>query len=174
MSNSELIISVITLVACAIVMVTIGGIITGEYADLNRYSSANCSGIDNTFIGNTLGYYHCHGYVDIYYNGSIVGSAKLENPPYNYLIIKVTESECNTWLSSLTDDKFHTCYVDNMYSTNANGYTNLQSVTGYIAMMVIGGIILAIGVLVVIFNIISLIVISLTRTGKKQIFRTYL
>lgn len=156
----EIIATMIMFVACSIIMVTIGGVITGEYVSLDRYSETNCSGIDNTYIGNTLGYYHCHGYAKVYRNNVQIGTVKLENPPYNPLIVKVTEAQCNSWISSLNDDKFHTCYVDNMYSQNSVGYTSLQSVAGYIAMMAIGAIIIA-------FCVIGMILTILDNTCKR-------
>jgi hypothetical protein len=147
--GGSFIIACITLIAGAIVCIVIGAIVTGEYVKLDTYSTANCTGITNTYIGNTLGYYHCHGYADIYNNNNTkIGQVKLEQPPYNYLLVKVTEAACNSWISSLNDNKFHECRVDNIYSSVANGYTNVQSVAGYVAMMVIGALIIIIPIVI--------------------------
>lgn len=74
------------------------------------------------------------------------------------IIIKISQSDCNAWISSLNDDKFHTCYVDNKFSEDAIGYTSSINVYGYIAALAAGIVLCVLCILVL------LAVYSTTKT----------
>jgi len=140
----------------ASIMLPIGGIVTSEYVTLKNYIKANCSGITDTYVGNIGQYYHCEGYSRMFINGTEI-IVKLIFPAYNSLLVKVKEDECNTWISSLTDEKYHTCFVDNLYSSSAVGYTSLQDVTGYICMVIFGCLIIIVFIFYAIWSFIKFI-----------------
>lgn len=123
----------------SIIGIIIGGIIIDESIHLNTYTTKNCSGCFNQTIDHTIGYYKCSCQSQIIEEMKQTNMSnniiKLNNPPYNYLLVQTKQENCESWLLHLNtlNGSIFECNV-----LNNDGYTNRQTVDGFIIMLVVG------------------------------------
>ena len=139
-------------IASIFLVVSITGIpicsyILSEYLNLKTYYPTNCTGTLNyTYDNNIIGYYQCS-----VRSQSFGQEVILSNPPFNYHFEMVSLSDCNKWHDAMQNGSF-ACYLSTNHDAVLDGYTVLDSITGWAIGLSIGCLLFIISMLLFFFQ----------------------
>jgi len=131
--------------------------ILNDYLNLRTYERTNCTGASEySHNSDILGYYYCSvkSYSNTYSSQTII----LNEPAFNYHFEHRSLSDCNSWYDSIVNSTSFTCFLSTQKSSGGqpteivDGYTNLNTITGWAIGLSIGCLLLIISILLFVYQ----------------------